>query len=147
MFMIPFTRRPTDWTRGFDRLFDESFERMLAPLAGPADEGTRSPALDVSESDTAYTVKLDLPGVAREDVKVAIDGRRVTVEAETKREQEKKEGDRVVYRERAVSSYARSFTLPSDVSQGDAAARLDNGVLTLTLPKAGPRNASRIAVS
>jgi HSP20 family protein len=146
MFMIPFSRR-SDLSRSFERLFDESFERMLAPLGGTAEDGSRSPALDVSESDSAYTVKLDLPGVAKEDVKVAVDGRRVTVEAQTKREDEKKEGDRVVYRERAVSSYARSFTLPSDVSQSDASAKLDNGVLTLTLPKRQAVLAKRITVN
>ena len=95
--------------RSFDRLFDDSFDRFFAPAtAGRASRAARR--WTWRESERAYTVKLDLPGVAKEDVKISIDGRRVSVEAQTRKEEEKKEGDRVVYRERSMSSYARSFT-------------------------------------
>ncbi len=144
MFLVPFTRSG-ELARSVDRLFDDSFDRFFG-LAPGADNGPRLPALDLTENETAYTVKLDMPGVAKEDVHVAVEGRRVTVQAETKREDEKKEGERVVYRERSVQSYARSFTLPQEVSSGDANAKLDGGVLTLTLPKAQARAASRITV-
>ena len=56
----------------FERLFDDSFDRFFAPAAQGS--SLRSPALDVSESERAYTVKLDLPGVAKGDVKIAIGG-------------------------------------------------------------------------
>jgi HSP20 family protein len=144
MFLVPFARNASELSRGLERLFDEPFERWLAPTA--EGEGTRRPALDLSESDRAYTVKLDLPGVAKEDVKVSVEGSRVTVQAETRRDQEKKEGDRVVWRERAVSSFARSFTLPGEVDSAQATARLADGVLTLTLPKRAGQAGSRIKV-
>ena len=145
MFLVPMTRS-ADLARNFDRLFDDGFERFFAPStqgSGPA----RSPALDVSESERAYTVKLDMPGVAKEDVKVSIDGRRVSIEAQVRKDDEKKEGDRVVYRERSLSSYARSFSVASEVDQAESSARLENGVLTLTLSKRGTPASTRIAVN
>lgn len=147
MFLVPFGRHPNELSRSFDRLFDDHYFDRFFPLAPQPGNGSRSPALDVSESDKAYTARLDLPGVAKEDVKIAIDGRRVSVEATTKKEEEKKEGDRVVYSERSYASYARSFTLPGDVDAAGSAAKLDNGVLTLTLPKRGNGASAQIKVA
>ena len=75
MFLVPVTRSASDLARSFDRLFVDGFERFFAPAA-QAGTGARIPALDVSESERTYTVRLDLPGVAKDDVKVAIEGRR-----------------------------------------------------------------------
>ena len=143
MFLVPVTRE----SRQLSRLFDDSFERFFSQPAGAAEVNTRSPALDVAESDRHYTVKLDMPGVAKEDVKVSIDGRHVTVQAQSQRVDEKKEDDRVIYRERAVSRYARTFTLASEVEQAEAGAKLEHGVLTLTLPKRGARTAAQVTVN
>jgi HSP20 family protein len=141
------TRNASELVRHFDRLFDEGFDRFFAPAAQGGNGQLRSPALDVSESDRAYTVKLEMPGVAKEDVKVSIDGRRVSVEAEATKEAEKKEGDRLVYRERSTSSFARSFTLAAEVDQAESAAKLENGVLVLTLAKRGAPASAQIRVS
>ena len=145
MFLVPLSRNASELSRSFERLFDDSFDRFFAPAAQGS--SLRSPALDVSESERAYTVKLDLPGVAKEDVKIAIDGRRVSVEAQTRKDEEKKEGDRVVYRERSMASYARSFSVAADVDQAESSAKLENGVLTLTLAKRGTPAAARITVN
>jgi HSP20 family protein len=143
MFVVPVTRD----TRPFSRLFDETLERFFAPVTAGEGNTARSPALDVAESDRAYTVKLEVPGVAKEDVKVSIDGRYVTVQAHSQRSDEKKEAERIVYRERAVCSYARTFTLPLEVDQVEAGAKLEHGVLTLTLPKRSVRTAAQLTVS
>ena len=83
MFLIPAPRRGhgrTFYVDGaFDRLLDDALAHAFGPRA-PARAATRSPALDLSETDAAYTVTLDLPGVARDDVKVSVDGRQVTLE-------------------------------------------------------------------
>lgn len=148
MFLVPVSRTPAELSRGFDRLFDDSFFDRLFGTSAPAESnGARSPALDVTESERAYTVHMDMPGVVKGDVKIAIDGRRIQVDAQTQRNEEKKEGERVVYRERAVSSFSRAFTLPQDIDQGESQAKLDNGVLTLTLVKRRASSASQLTVN
>ena len=147
MFLVPMTRSASELARSFDRLFDDSCERYFTPAAQGGNGNTRSPALDVSESDRAYTVTLDLPGVAKEDVKVAIDGRRVSIEAQARTEEEKKEGDRIVHRERSLCSFARSFTVAADIEQAESSAKLENGVLTLTLAKRGAPASTQITVN
>lgn len=144
MFLVPLTRHSADLARSFDRLFDESLFGAPSRAEAPA---TRSPALDVAETERSYTVHLDLPGVAKEDVKIAIEGRRVTVEATTLRSTEQKDGERVLYAERSAASYARSFTLPVDVDQAESSARMEHGVLTLQLAKRGATKATQLTVN
>ena len=147
MFIVPVSRRASANVRGFDRLFDNAFDQLFAqPAADSAP--VRQPAIDVSESDRGYVVTLDVPGVTREDVKVSIDGRRVSIVAEARSAdapaadanaepaaEAQKNSDRVILRERAFASFARSFTLQSEIDQSASQAKLDNGVLTLTLTK------------
>ena len=134
MFLVPVTRSASDLVRHFDRLFDESFDRFFVSVPNGA-ALKRSPALDVAESEQAYTVTIDLPGVAKDDVKVSIEGRRVSIEAKSARVNERKDGDRVLVRERAESSFARSFVLPVELDQERSNAKLEHGVLTLELAK------------
>ena len=101
----------------------------------------------VYDAHSCFVTPLDLPGVARDDVKVSVDGRQVTLEAQAKSTQEKKDGERTVYRERSEVSYSRSFTLPVEVDEAASQAKLDNGVLTLTLAKKVAPGASRITVN
>jgi HSP20 family protein len=144
MFIVPVSHRAAARARHFDRLFDNAFDQLFAqPAADSAP--VRRPAIDVSESDVGYVVTLDVPGVTREDVKVSIDGRRVSIVAEagvTESPADAPAGgeatkttDRVILRERATASFARSFTLQSEIDQSASQAKLDNGVLTLTLTK------------
>ena len=144
MFLVPVNRNLSDLSRTLDRFFDDNFfssdrEANAATL--------RSPSLDVSESETAYTVKLDMPGVAKDAVKINIDGRRISVDAEQRKDDEKKDGERVIYRERTVSRFSRSFTLPQEISQSDSSANLDQGVLTLKLAKRAASAASQLTVN
>ena len=134
MFIVPMTQE----SRHLSRLF-----------FGSEASAARSPALDVAESDSAYTVQLEVPGVAKQDVKVSVEGRRVTVSAQTQASTEQKEegSDRIVYRERSATSYSRSFTLPVEVEQAESQARLEKGVLTLTLPKRNARAAAQLTIN
>jgi HSP20 family protein len=143
MFLVPVSRD----SRQLSRLFDDTFDRFFGTPANVESANLRSPALDVAENERAYTVKLEVPGVAKEDVKVSVEGRQVTVQAQSQRVEEKKEGERLVYRERAVSSYARTLTLPVEVDQAEAGAKLEHGILVLTLPKRGARSAAQISVN
>lgn len=136
MFVMPVARSHNghayDLGRAFDRLFDETVERVFAPAAAPA---SRLPALDLSETAQAYSVHVDLPGVAKEDVKVTIDGKRVRIEASAKSAAEPAEGERQLVRERSSVAFERSFTLPVEIDEAASHAKLENGVLALTLSK------------
>ena len=143
MFVVPVSRD----SRQLSRLFDDTLDRFFGPAVAAEGVAQRSPVLDVSESEGAYTVKLEIPGVGKEDIKVSVEGRAVTVQAQSQKVDEKKEGERRVYRERSVSSYARTFTLPVEVEQAEAGAKLEHGVLTLTLPKRSARATARITVN
>lgn len=138
MFLVPIPRT-SNRVRRF--LFDESLDRLFD---FPSTQAAlpRSPALDVAESEQAYTVTLDLPGVVKDNVKVSIEGRRVQIEA-----QARKGGERVLVRERVASSYARSFLLPVELDQERSTAKLDNGVLKLELAKRNGSTAKRIAIN
>ena len=145
MFIVPVSRRAAVRARHFDRLFDDAFGQFFAQPTADA-VPVRRPAIDVAESDSAYVVTLDVPGVGREDVKVSIDGRSVSIVAEARAEtppaeaptDAPKASERVILRERATASFARSFTLQSEIDQASSQAKLDNGVLTLTLAKRSP---------
>ena len=138
MFLVPVARSASDLSRSFDRLFDSAFG---------AETSLRSPSLDVAETDGGYNVSIDLPGVAKDDVKITIDGRRVDVSAQTQRKETKKDGERVIYRERSSQSFARSFTLPEEVDQDASQAKLDSGVLSLTLAKKRAAAAKRLTIN
>jgi HSP20 family protein len=104
------------------------------------------PRLNVTETGKGFEVEAELPGVAKEDIKVAVDNHRVSIEAETKQESEKKDGERVIYAERSTRRFARSFTLPSEVDDANAHATFENGILTLSLPKKESAQAKRLAI-
>jgi HSP20 family protein len=146
MFLVPLTpasRASSELARSFERLFDDSFER----LTGYAGDGARSPAIDVAETPAGYSVWLEVPGVAKQDIKIAIDGRRVSITAQAQRDDSKKGEERLVYRERSTAAFARSFTLPEEIDQDASQARLDNGVLTLALAKKRAAAARQLAVN
>jgi HSP20 family protein len=115
-------------------------------LAGGEPDGTASPPINVAETADAYRVEVELPGVSKENIRVAVDNRRVTIEAEEKRESDQKEGERLIYAERNATKYVRSFTLPSEVDDAGAQAKFENGVLTLTLPKKQPAQPKQLAI-
>ena len=107
---------------------------------------TRTPALDLSEDDKAYSVTVDMPGVAKEAVKVRVEGRRVHIETATAEAAAPTDGSRILYRERRAASYARSFSLPVDIDQTQSQARFENGVLTLNLVKRVAENGGQLNV-
>jgi HSP20 family protein len=96
-----------------------------------------TPALDISESNEAYSIKAALPGWKPEDVDVTFEGGTLTLKGEVNNESsEADEQTRWHRREIRRMSFARSVALPSEVEADKAKAEFENGVLTLTLPKA-----------
>ena len=140
--------RPGTVEDQFGRMVESMVQDFFAPLAQgrTLEEGVGIPRLDVSETDQAFEVQAELPGVKKEDIRVAIDGARVTIEGECQQGNEQRQGEQVVYSERATRRYQRSFTLPSEVDDATAAARLENGILMLTLPKKQGNAARRLTI-
>jgi HSP20 family protein len=120
----------------FDPFADVGFWKEFPMTMGTLPEPEPMMRMDVTENDRGYVVKADIPGVSKEDIKVSVEGGEVSISAEVKREKETKEGEKLLRTERYYGAVERSFTLPADVNFEKAEAKFDNGVLTLTLPKA-----------
>jgi HSP20 family protein len=121
----------------YDRFADSSIDELFRGFFRPV-RVERAPAairMDVAEVGNAYVVKAEIPGVAKEDIQVSIEGNQVSIGAEVKRESEVKNGDRVLRSERYVGSVHRAFTLPVEVDEAASNAKYENGVLELTLVK------------
>lgn len=132
----------------FDRMFRDSF---LWPRGWPRTlvEGV-SPALDVVETDEALVVKAALPGVTAEDVDVTIGGDMLSISGSYRREEEgpKGEGKGATYhfRELERGAFERTVRLPVAVEADKAAATFEDGLLTLTLPKAMASKRTKVEV-
>ena len=118
----------------------------VKPLAFPQETNLEM-KIDVKEDDKAYTIRAEIPGVKKDDIKVDVEGNLVSVRAEVKQEKEEKKGEKVVYSERAYGMASRSFTLPAEVDAKDAKAEYKDGLLSLTLPKKANGAGQRIAIT
>jgi HSP20 family protein len=110
---------------------------------------TASPAqikVDVKETDKAYTVQAEVPGVSKEEIHVSVEGNVVTLRAEVKQEDSQGSDEKVLRSERYFGAVSRSFQLPMDIDQTQARAKYDNGVLTLTLPKKLANASQRLTI-
>ena len=92
------------------------------------------PLVDIAEDDKEYSIKVELPEVKKEDVKVTVESGVLTISGERKFEKEEK--DRKYHRvERSYGSFTRSFTVPDDADDSHVSAEFKNGVLTVRLAK------------
>lgn len=104
-----------------------------------------APAVDVKETEDAFTVEAELPGMNKEDVKVTVDAGVLTLQGERKHEEETK--DKKHHRiERFYGSFLRRFTLPDNVDESSVKASFKDGLLTLTLQKSEPKEPKAIEV-
>ena len=116
-----------------DRLFEESFIRPR--IGWPAPLGVGALAVDMYETNQDVVIKSSVPGVKPEDLDITITGDTLTIKGETKTE-EKVEKANYIRQERRYGAFCRSLTLPTTIVAEKAKAEFENGVLTLTLPKA-----------
>jgi HSP20 family protein len=101
------------------------------------------PAADIVESDDSYLIEMDLPGVDQDDVDIEINGRELTVSGEVK---EKERAGILRRRTRKVGEFSYSVTLPMEIDADAVTAHLDNGVLSITVPKSQRAKSRRIAI-
>jgi HSP20 family protein len=129
-----------------DDLLPEFFRRFARPtLFGEETPGEIK--IDVTENDKDYTVRAEMPGAKKEDVRVSVDGNFVSISAEVKKEKEdKSDGGRVLVKETYYGSASRGFSLSHEIDDKAVAAKLEDGVLTLTLPKLESAGARTIKI-
>jgi len=121
------------WPLEFDRLFDETFPSF--GFGAPAQEvPSFSPRVDVTETDEAYTVKADLPGLEEKDIQVSLEEGVLSIQGKLDSEKEENKPG-VRYVERAHGSFHRAIELPAEIDSAKVTASYRQGVLTVTLPK------------
>jgi HSP20 family protein len=116
-----------------DKLFEDRYVRPSRGLTALGEVPV--PALDVYKTASDLVVKATLPGLKPEDVTIDITGEMLTIKGETKAEQEIKKED-YLYQERRYGAFSRSVILPSGLKTEKCEATMEDGVLTLTIPKA-----------
>jgi HSP20 family protein len=105
-----------------------------------------SPAFDVRETKDGYVFSADLPGMSEDALDISLDGNTLTV-AGSREEEHREESERVHMYERRYGSFSRSFALPEGVDSDKIEARLEHGVLKLTVPKKPEHKPRRISLS
>lgn len=118
---------------GFPGLEDFFRGFSLAPVLRDL-EPTQRMRVDVEETDQAYIMRADVPGVNREDITVSIEGNTVSIKTNIE-EQRTDQQANMLRSERIVGEEFRSFTMPQEIDESKAEAKTENGVLILTLPK------------
>ncbi len=146
--MLPVLRRHTGVPAGWD-LFDvgRQFDWLLGGnIRSPASAGW-SPAIDVREHENGFAVTAELPGLKAEDVELKIENGVLSLIGEKKDEKEEgTEGSSRHVIERRYGRFERSFTLPRGVDTEKVTAKFDDGVLTVTVPKAASAKPKKIAI-
>jgi HSP20 family protein len=119
--------------RGINRMFADFLHGGL--WDEESIQGGWNPAVDIAEKDDEYVVKVELPGVNKEDVKISTRDNILTIRGEKKEEKETKESS-FHHVERAYGSFQRSFTLSTGVKSDKIEATFKDGILAINLPKA-----------
>ena len=122
-----------DW---FPTMFDDFFNNGFMPRAN-----STAPAVNVKESDKEYTMELAAPGIKKEYCRVGInDEGFLTVAIENKQEHKHEDKNHhYLRREFSYSNYEQNYTLPDDVEKDNISAKVENGILTITMPKTAPK--------
>jgi HSP20 family protein len=113
-----------------DRLFDDAFIRPFGLTSG-----LQAPTVDLYQTDDEVVVKTSLPGMKADDMQISVTGDLLTIKGEFKEKEEKKE-KAYHLREQRYDSFERTLSLPTEVLADKAKADFEDGVLTITLPKA-----------
>jgi HSP20 family protein len=131
--------------REFDDLYGQ-LTRWMDEVNGPFDRsfGGWAPLADVTETDDAFEVELDVPGVKREDVAIDLNGTELLVTGELK---ERQRAGLLRRRTRRAGRFTYRLTLPNHVDTDKVEASLDDGVLTIRVPKAETAKPRRIEIT
>lgn len=145
---FPFSSSLFEPLTNFDRGVNTMLDKFVR--GGTVDDGSFAishwmPAVDVAEHEEEYQVKVELPGISKEDVNITMQENILTIRGEKKQEKESK-GSSYHHVERSYGSFQRSFTLPTSVKHDKVEAAFNDGLLTVTLPKAEEAKPKQIDV-
>ena len=135
-------RSPRRVLAEFDRLFDEMLSMREQVADMPA---AWNMAVDVAETEDAYLVEASVPGIDPDNIEITFAENTLSINGETSVETEHDE-EKFFLRERRVGKFARSITLPTQINADAIEAACENGVLTLTIPKAEAVKPQRIMI-
>lgn len=128
----------------FQNLFGRLFGDVLQEFYGPTDSSA-SPRTNICETDQAYELAFELPGIDEKNIQVDVQDHMLTVTAERKEEHET-QGKRWHRVEHRYGQFARTISLPQDASSGGVEAVFKQGVLTVTVPKRPESRPTRVQV-
>lgn len=136
------------WTLVNDEL-DNLFQGFLRPLRRQAEsaQGGAVPPMDVTERENDYLIRMDMPGVNRNDIDITLAEGVLTICGEVKRQYEERAGDRLIREERCFGKLSRSVRLGSHINEKQVSANYKDGVLEVILPKAEEVKPKKIAIS
>jgi len=130
-----------------DKGLDDFFEGFFRPVRNMSTEvGDMIPLMDVTETEDAFLVKAEMPGIKKDDIDVSVEDGVLTISGETKEETEEKKEGKVISQERRYGKYVRSMSIGNNVDGEHIKAHYDDGVLELTLPKVAVEETKKIKV-
>ncbi len=128
-------------------MFDEFFDQYMNS-GNPELAEMMNATMDVAETEQAFEVKMDLPGVGAGDVDIQIDNNTLTVRGSRNEESEEKDEDKKFHRiERCTGSFARSVVLPNSINEDETAAEFKDGVLKIVIPKTEDAKPRKIRIN
>lgn len=143
-------RTPIRWDPFWSlRGLQDEMNRLFTDFSGDDTEtgfAKLTPAVDLVDTDDDVLVKVELPGIKKEDVDITLNDGLLTIKGEKKVEKEEKEGSRY-YFERKYGSFARTITLPAKVKSDKIKAKFTDGVLEVKLPKADEEKTREVKIT
>jgi len=128
-----------------NRLFEDIFPGREGNETRFGRKGQWAPQVDVMETDGAYRLRVDLPGVSREEVTINAENNQITIQGE--RAVAEQQDETRLRRERAHGHFYRSLTFPMDINPDKAKAQFRDGVLLIDLPKVAKSKGKAISIS
>lgn len=142
--------RPSNTLRSLQSEVNHLFEDLFPGREGNGEPAARTaawtPQMDVLETEESYRLRVDLPGVSRDDVTIDVEGRRLSIRGERMEEKQQTE-ENMLRTERSHGRFYRGMTLPTEVNPDTAKAQFEEGVLIVDLPKVKKSKAKSISIS
>jgi len=104
------------------------------------------PVTDIKEDKDFYNLRMEVPGLKKEDINIEFQNNRIVVTGEKKKEEKKEEGDNYYHVESYRGKFQRIFTLPNEINEKKIGANLENGILNLKIPKSEEKKSKEIPI-